>query len=84
MTAPDEPVGRTPGIFPLLGVGAGGAEIAPTVKTMLEAIVDHMGLPPLRRIETVLLLAHTEEEWAVCKATFDRHPRLSQVETASP
>jgi hypothetical protein len=65
-------------LVPLLGVGAGGAEVAPTVTALIGATIDHLTAGPCR-VRTVLFLAHTEEELAVCRAIFDTHPRLCRL-----
>jgi O-acetyl-ADP-ribose deacetylase (regulator of RNase III) len=63
-------------VFPIFGTGEAGAEIEPTVRSMLAAILAHLGDNSPQRIETVYLLAYTDAELAVCEKAFDECDRI--------
>ncbi|MEU8102975.1 hypothetical protein AB0C18_04530 [Nonomuraea muscovyensis] len=61
----------TSAILPIFGTGAGGAEIEPTVRTMVHAVLGHLSGEPAPRVRDVRLLAYTEAELAACEKVLD-------------
>jgi O-acetyl-ADP-ribose deacetylase (regulator of RNase III) len=71
--APEPPL-RTI-LFPLLGVGMGGADMESTITVLLGATLDYFaGHDPTARM--VYFLAYTDVELEVCREVFDASPRL--------
>jgi O-acetyl-ADP-ribose deacetylase (regulator of RNase III) len=66
-------------IFPLLGTGTGGGDVQATTEGMLGAAIRHLQRRrgPASCVQTVMFLAHTEDELSVCQAIFGAHPALS-------
>lgn len=52
-------------LFPLLGVGVGGAPLEPTVRTMLHAVINFLVQHPGRKLTAVFLLAFNDRERTV-------------------
>lgn len=66
-------------LFPLLGVGQGGGQLAPTVRAMVGAAVDYFSSGRETRLSTAYLLAYTDVELAVCEKVLGTNRRLSVV-----
>lgn len=66
-------------LFPLLGVGQGGGELAATVRAMVGAAVDYFSSGRETRLSTAYLLAYTDVELAVCEKVLGTNRRLAVV-----
>jgi O-acetyl-ADP-ribose deacetylase (regulator of RNase III) len=71
----DEPVRSI--LFPLLGAGEGGGRLAPTVRALLDATVDHLAETPDTRLRTIWFLGFTEAERAALENAIRHDPRLA-------
>jgi O-acetyl-ADP-ribose deacetylase (regulator of RNase III) len=64
-------------LFPLLGTGVGGGELASTVSALLGATLDELTAGERAgAVETVYFLAYTDVELKVCRSIFETSPRL--------
>ncbi|MDQ7905661.1 helix-turn-helix domain-containing protein [Phytohabitans sp. ZYX-F-186] len=61
-------------LIPLLGTGVAGGRLEPTVRTMVESIVDHFTYHHEGDLRVVYLLASTEPEREVCRAVLGAGP----------
>jgi O-acetyl-ADP-ribose deacetylase (regulator of RNase III) len=66
-------------LFPLLGTGQGGGEIAPTVRALTGAVIDYFVVTPDTSVTAVFFLAYTDVELASCEAAFAANRRLRPV-----
>jgi len=66
-------------LFPLLGTGQGGGDLAETIQALSGAAADYLAGVPETRITTVFLLTTTYTELAVCQETFRENPRFAPV-----
>ena len=67
-------------LFPILGTGEGGAGVEPTVRVMVGAIVDRLGVETDGHINSVYLLAYTDAELAVCQQVLKESDKLSPID----
>ncbi|MEJ3749552.1 macro domain-containing protein [Actinomycetes bacterium KLBMP 9797] len=70
------PLGRTV-LLPLLGTGYGRGDVEETTRVLVGAIIAYLTEHPRTAIEDVYLLAHTDNELAVCQKVFADSDRLS-------
>jgi O-acetyl-ADP-ribose deacetylase (regulator of RNase III) len=66
-------------LFPLLGVGVAGAALAPTVRTLLRAAIDHLAATPDTALRAIYFLAYTEAELAALDGGIEETRRLTPV-----
>jgi O-acetyl-ADP-ribose deacetylase (regulator of RNase III) len=69
-------------LFPLLGTGVGGGQLAATVTAMVGATIDYFVAQPTTLIQTVYLLAYTETEFETCRTILDAQPKLFEATTS--
>jgi O-acetyl-ADP-ribose deacetylase (regulator of RNase III) len=63
-------------LFPLLGTGVAGADLTPTVHSLLDAAIGYLAATPTTALRVVYFLAYTEVELAVLKKIMHSSPRL--------
>jgi hypothetical protein len=77
LAAAGEPVATI--LFPLLGTGAAGAEVRPTVRALLDAALDHLAAYPRTPLRVISFLAYTDQELAAFEEVLGALPRLVPV-----
>lgn len=63
--------------LPLLGTGGGNSDLSKTVEVLAEAVEGYFRAHPDSGIRTVYLMAYTDIQAAVCRATLDRQLRAA-------
>jgi O-acetyl-ADP-ribose deacetylase (regulator of RNase III) len=66
-------------LFPLLGVGVGGAELKPTAQALLRAAVDHLVAEPKTALRVIYFLAYSDAELAALTEVLNATPRLIPI-----
>jgi transcriptional regulator with XRE-family HTH domain len=64
-------------LFPMLGTGQGGGDIAHTAAVLVGAAADYLAATPVTRVSTVWFLAHRYDELAALQEVLAGNPRFT-------
>ena len=65
-------------LFPLLGTGVGGGEVAPTAEAMVTAAIDYLEVNPDTRLRGIQFLGYNQTEFAALADVLRRAPAVPE------